>query len=316
MKTYNSYAGTSTASPAYSDGDISRIINSTQSDNLTWGMELVNDSLRYLTTRYYFNERTYTTPTVSQTQFYNLPPQVKNLINVTVTIGSVVWQPKECPSRQFWDALNSIQFYQDFPTYFFVYNGQVGIFPTPSSAGNTITMHYKTRIVDLSMPDVTSTTASTTVSATNGSTTITAAGAAFKEWMEASNAWIRLPYGSTDASSGDNQWYQIDSVTSSTVLVLKNKYSGATVTGASFTIGQTPLLPEDYQDLPLYRLGRIYYTTRFPDVNKANLYKGLYDEGFAALDGEFGSKTTSVILNDVDLTLVNTNLFTQSLTQN
>ena len=89
MKTYTSYLN-----------DVARIMNNSLVDNTSWGMELVNDSIRYLTTRYYFNERTYTVPngTVAQTQFYNLPPQVKKLINVTINIGGVLWQPKECPS--------------------------------------------------------------------------------------------------------------------------------------------------------------------------------------------------------------------------
>lgn len=309
MKTYSGYFGTATTK-----GDIENTINNSSSDNLTWAMEAINDATRYLVSKYYFNERTYTTTTVAGTQFYNLPPQVKELINLTVSVGGVLWQPKPCPSRQYWDALNVITFTQDFPSYFFIYNGQVGLFPNPASSGNTITMNYKIRTVDLSMADVTQTTASTTVSITTNTTTVTAAGAAFKNWMV--GQWIRIPFSSTDAANGDNQWYQINSVTSSTVLILKNAYTGATVTGASFTIGQVSILPEDYQDLPLYRMGYIYYTNRFPDPDRAKLYKLQWDEGLAKLNEEFGSKTTSVILTDTDDPIVNPNLFSPTtLTQ-
>lgn len=306
MKTYTSYFGTASVT-----GDIQRVINNSLADNLTWGIEMINDSIRYLVTRYYFNERTYTVPTISNTQFYNLPPQVKKLINVTVTIGGVIWQPRECPSRQYWDNLNVVTFSQDFPAYFFVYNGQVGIYPIPSSANNTITMNYKTRIADLSMDDVTSVTASTTVGVTTNTTTVTAAAAAFKAWMAGN--WIRIPHSTTDAANGDNQWYQIDTVSSATVLLLKNKYTGATVTGGSFTIGEVSILPEDYEDLPLYRMGMIYYTTRFPDPTRAKLYTDLWTNGLSALDAEFGSKTTSIILTDTDNNLENPNLFVRSV---
>jgi hypothetical protein len=305
MKTYSSYLT-----------DIPRIINNSLTDNLTWGMETINDSIRYLVTKYYFNERSYTVPggTVAQTQFYNLPPQVKKVINVTVTIGGVLWQPKECPSRQYWDYLNTITFYQDFPSFFFIMDGQVGIFPNPATSSNTITINYKTRIPELTMADVTQTTSSQTVSITTATTTVTASGATFKKWM--ADQWIYLPLSSTDASSGDGQWYQIDSVTSGTVLVLKNAYTGATTTGASFTIGQVPILPEDYQDLPLYRMGLIYYTTRFPDATKAGLYQGLWDNGLKALNEEYGSKTSSIILNETPGTLGNPALYNQgTLTQ-
>lgn len=309
MKTYSSYFGTSSIT-----GDIQRVINNSLADNLTWGIETINDSNRYLISKYYFNERSYTTTTVANQQFYNLPPQVKKLINVTVFIGSTLWQPKECPSREYWDYLNTITFQQDYPSFFFVFNGQVGLWPVPASSSNVITMNYKTRIVDLSMADVTDTTSSQTVAITTNTTTVTASGGSvFKNWMVGN--WIRVPYSNTNAANGDNQWYQIASVTSGTVLELDNKYTGATITGAAFTIGQVSLLPEDYQDLPLWRMGMIYYSTRFPDKVRYDEYKDLYETGFDALNTEFGSKTTSVILPDTDMPIWNPNLFTSGLTQ-
>jgi hypothetical protein len=118
-----------------------------------------------------------------------------------------------------------------------------------------------------------------------------------------------------DSANGDNQWYQIDAVNSSTMVTLKNPYSGSTVTNGAFTVGQTPLLPEDYQDLPLYRLGVIYYTTRFPDPVRAQQYQALWDAGIKALNDEFGSKTTSVVVNEISGDMTNPNLFVQGLTQ-
>lgn len=270
------------------------------------------DSLRYLTTKFYFNERTYTVPggTVANQQFYNLPPQVKRLINMTVTIGSVIWQPKECPTRQYWDSLNVVTFYQDFPSFFFIFNGQVGIWPIPASAGNTITLNYKTRIVDLSQADVnvTGVSGSTGISITQNTSTATVSGAALTRSM-GENGWLRIPHSSTNAIDGDNQWYQIDSIPNTTTLVLKNQYTGPTVSGASYQIGEVPLLPEDYQDLPLYRLGIIYYTTRFPDPVRAEQYQRLWDQGYTALNDEFGAKTTNVALSDTDEPIINPNLF-------
>lgn len=300
MKTYSSYVA-----------DIARVINNSSTDNVAWAMEVINDSLRYLTTKYYFNERSYTVPggTEAQQQFYNLPPQVKKLINVTVTIGGVLWQPKECPSREYWDSLNTITFYQDFPSFFFVYNGQVGIFPIPASSGNIITLNYKTRIIDLTQADYTT----GTVSATLGATAVTGSSTTFVNSM--TDGWLRIAMSSSNTTTGDNQWYQISSVTSPTAIALKNVYSGSSLTGGSFTIGQAPILPEDYQDLPLYRMAIIYYTTRFPDPVKSAQYQALYDAGFAALDEEFGSKTTNVVLTDTTEPVYNPNLFLRNTSQ-
>jgi hypothetical protein len=306
LKTYSSYFGVG-ATP----GDIQRVINNSAADNLTWGMEQINDANRYLISKYYFNERTYTVPggTVGQTQFYNLPPQIKKLINLTITIGSVVWQPKECPTRQDWDALNVQVFYNDFPLYFFVYNGQVGIWPTPSSNGNVITMNYKTRITDLSQPDY----SVGTVSVTTNTATITGSGTTWTKAM-AENGWIRIAHSATDSANGDNQWYQISSVNSATSITLMNNYTGATVAAGTYTLGQVSILPEDYQDLPLYRMALIYYTTRFPDPTRAGFYQKLYDTGEEKLNEEYGSKTSSIILTDVPLPVMNPNLFQSNLT--
>ncbi len=298
MKTYTSY----------NSSDIQRIINNSLADNISWGMEMVNDAIRYLVTKYYMNERSYTTTTVTGTQFYNLPPQVKKLINVTISIGSVLWQPKECPTRQMWDSLNVITFTQDFPSHFFVYNGKVGIWPIPASNGNTMTFNYKTRITDLSQADYTT----GTVAITTNTTAVTGSGTTWTKAM-AEGGWIRVSHSATDAANGDNQWYEIDSITDATHLVLKNNYTGATLTGGSYTIGQVSILPEDYQDLPLYRMGVIYYTTRFPDATRAGLYQKLWDEGLAKLNEEFGSKTSSVVLPDTNEPIQNPNLFVRTV---
>lgn len=280
---------------------------------MLWGLEQVNDALRYLIAKYYFNERSYIVPggTVAQQAFYNLPPQVKKIINVTVSIGSVLWQPKECPTRESWDSLNVQLFYNDFPLYYFIYNGQLGIWPIASSNGNIITMNYKTRIADLSQADYTT----GSVSVTTNTPTITGSGTTWTKAM-AEGGWIHIAHSATDSANGDNQWYQIASVNSATSITLMNNYTGATVTAGTYTVGQTSILPEDYQDLPLYRMGIIYYTTRFPDPVRAQTYQKLYDDGEAKLNEEFGSKTTNIVLPDMPLSVANPNLFQRSLTQN
>jgi len=212
--------------------------NST-SNNVALGAQLINDALRYLTGKFpIFNERSYVVSTVAQQQYYNLPPQVKNLINVTVKIGGVLWLPKFAANRDYWDSLNVITFYQDFPSFFYTFNGQLGLFPIPATTGNTITMNYKVRLRDLSQPDYTA----GTVSVTNGSPTITGSGTTFIPDMV--GRWIQIT-----PPNGDGQWYQIMTYNSATSLTLDNNYTGITGSGLSFTIGEMPLLSEDYQDL-------------------------------------------------------------------
>ena len=74
-----------------------------------------------------------------------------------------------------------------------------------------------------------------------------------------------------------------------------------------------PLLAEDYHDLPLYRALSIYFTSRVVNPEQAELFTKLYDDGFAKLDAEFGSKSWSVAITPADQEVNNPNLFTRNL---
>lgn len=352
--------------------------NNTSINNLTLGDQLINDSLRYLTTKYFFNERSYTVPggTISSQQSYELPHDIKTIINVYILVGDIRYQLIEAPTRQFWDSLNFVPYTSDVPQYYFIYNKKIYIFPSPASASNVITINYKTRLDDLSISDYTTGTvtipyATTTtavlsvgdvsatlsgawslasgtyqvtfstgeirpVTLTNGATTmtwttaltldattaivcrtvsggeiVTGAGTTFNPQMV--GCWLKVTPSTSATASGDGDWYEIGSFISTTMLTLVNKYQGNPVTLGAITIGQMPVLPEDYQDLPVYRALSIYFTTRVPDPTRATMFDTLYKEGFAKLDAEFGSKSNSVAITPNDSEVINPNLYVRNI---
>ena len=63
----------------------------TATTNLTLGDQLMNDADRYLTTKYFFNERSQVVPggTVASQQAYDLPYNIKTLVSVYVTVGNI-----------------------------------------------------------------------------------------------------------------------------------------------------------------------------------------------------------------------------------
>lgn len=282
------------------------LTNNTSTTNLTLGDQLINDSLRYLTTKYFFNERTATTTTTASTQDYALPFNIKTLINVYITVGNIRYQLTEAPNNSFWNSLNFVPYTSDIPQYYYILNKRLYVFPIPSSSSNTITYVYKIRLRDLSMADY----STGTVSATNGSATITGSGTTFIEDMV--GRWIRLTSAAT-TPTGDEQWYELGTYTSATSIALINTYQGSTVTGASYVIGEMPVLPEDYQDLPLYRACAVYFTTRVPDETRASGFTRLYEDGLEKLDAEFGSKSWSVAITPADSEVINPNLFVRNL---
>ena len=139
----------------------------TSTVTLTLADSLINDSIRYLATKYFFNERTFVVPggTVASTGSYDLPYNIKQIINCYVTVGTIRYQLTEAPTRQFFDSLNFVPYTSDIPQYYFIYNKKINIFPLPSSSGNAITINFKTRLEDLSQADY----STGTVVATNSS---------------------------------------------------------------------------------------------------------------------------------------------------
>lgn len=238
---------------------------------------------------------------------YPMPYNVKTLIDVYINVGNIRYLLTESANRTFWDAINFTPYTSDIPQYYYIWNKRLYVFPTPSSNNSTITYNFKHRLTDLSRADITSTSTSTTITATNGSTTIANSGTAFTTNMV--GMWLQA----STAPGGDENWYQIATVNSSSSLDLINPYQGIGGSALAFTIGEAPILGEDYQDLPLYRACQIYFTSRVPDPSRAALYKELYDTGFAALNAEFGTKSWSVGITRTDEPILNPNLFQRSL---
>lgn len=279
--------------------------------NLTLFDQMLNDAHRYLLEKYFFNEASTTISTVSQQQFYNLPFDFSKNKTDTITTGDLKWTPTEVLTRADWDRLNVFPYYADFPSNYFIWNNkQLGFWPIPSTAGNTITYNYKRRPTDLTFADYTT----GTVSATVNSATITGSGTGFlANYLPIAgsvlnlNLWIKIT-----PPNGDGNWYQISSIESATSLTLINQYTGGTTSGANFTIGQMPLLLEDFHDLIVYRALVIYFSSVNKDKDKLQSFTNLYNDGISKLDDYAGSKTINVNLRQY-INTNNPNLYQQSL---
>lgn len=274
------------------------LTNDSSNANLTFGDQLINDGYRDLSDRFYFDETTDTFTTTASTQFYNQPYNLYKIETMYLTNGTTRYTMKEARSRVFWDELNFSTYTSDVPLYYFVFDGQIGIWPTPSSSSLTVTVVYKKRVRDLSQADYTT----GTVALTNGSATVTGSGTTFTAAMV--GRWINVT-----SPSGDGNWYEISGFTSATVITLKKTYQGATVSGASYTIGEMMNLPERYHDLPVYRAAAIYFETRVPDQTRAQKFQNRYDLGLMRMEEDIGSKTVNVRIALRPELPPNTNLF-------
>jgi len=254
------------------------LTNNSSTGNLTLGDQLINDSIRELLSMPYdwdFSEASNTDTTVASQAQYDFPFDYEKLKSVTVTIGNFIYTVDEAENREHFDKLNETTYTADIPEYFYIYAGKLNMFPTPSTSGNTINIYYKKRVKDLSQADYTT----GTVTATNGSKAIVGAGTTFTAGM----------VGRSIKVDSDGFYYKIASFTDASNITLDVEYGGTTGAGEAFTIGEMPILPETFQNLPVWKAAAIYYRTKEPE--KTQLYEELYNEGVNRLIAQHGSKS-------------------------
>lgn len=237
---------------------------------------------------------------------FKLPPQyIDRISNPTVTVGSYIYTPKECPDRQTWDKINMVTFASDIPIWWFNYGGKIGFSPRPSTASNLVTINSKQLAKDLSVADY----VTGTITTTSGNT-ITGSGTAWTAQM--AGRWLQVTDG--NGAVGDGYWYKILSVASATSLTLEKAYAGTPLAAASatYTIAQCSLVPEQYQDLPVYGALRTYFTSVDPDAGKAQLYGGMYDTMYKTMEDDYTVKNVSCVIEDGEgYEMQNPNLFVQ-----
>lgn len=134
-----------------------------------------------------------------------------------------------------------------------------------------------------------------TVAVTSGSMAVTGTGTAFVPTVnqQLESRWIKF-----SQPTGDGLWYQIQNVSSTTVITLYQPYQGSTITTATgFTIGQMPLIAEDFQDMPVWRILQHYFTSIVKDTGEAEAYKEMYKDKTLLLTEYSGSNTVNVNLS-------------------
>jgi len=270
--------------------------NDSSTANLTVGDTLMNAFEKKISKKFNFLEGSLYSSTVASQQFYELPNNFGRLNNVTVTISTTKHSPKLITTREQWDLLNmSGTPTSDIPEFYYIFNKEIGFFPIPASATtDAIYIQFHKNFRDLTLADYTT---GTITSIANGGTAVVGSGTVWTAKM--AGMWIRITDSST-ANTGDGEWYEVESVTSNTALVLKMPYQGITIaagTGA-YTIGQVSELPEDMQILPVFEALVTYFTSVKPDNTKKQEYKAQVSEMKREMMAEHGSTSLSPVCSD------------------
>lgn len=264
-------------------------------------------------------------------QRYSIPAGVSKVTNDTISVGQLRYVPAPVMSRAEWDNLNFLPYTSDIVNYFFIYNGAVEFYPIPSTTGNIIQFNYKARVPDFSFiygdANGTALTAGSTAfdyqkgtvtPPSVGSTSVTGASTAWNTTggfplntdVTIFNLYIQISPG-----KGDGIWYPISKFTSDTALTLavpaQNQPTSAA--GASYIIGQFPLLQEDFHDMLPFGALQIYFAsiknTKTQDGKaQMEMFKSQYDERLMLLENYAGTKSINVDLGAAP-SMLNPNLF-------
>ncbi len=242
-------------------------------------------------------------------QAYQLPSNVSKVKDITVSVGQLKFTPVQIQTQQEWDLVNFLPYTSDIPQYVYVYNNQINIFPVPSTTGNIITYNFKRRVADLTYSDYTT----GTVAAAAGGSTVTGTATA---WNSSGTypLGVDLTYASLyiqiTPPKGDGIWYQIRSFTSDTVLTLVNPLiNNPIATGAAYTIGQFPLLQEDFHDMLAFGALKVYFGSINKQPDQFKLFSELYTERLVLLEDYAGTREVNVDLG-AQPNPINPNLFT------
>lgn len=245
-------------------------------------------------------------------QYYAIPANISKIKNDTINVGQLKYQPKPIQTWNEWNIVNFLPYVSDIPNYFFILNGTLGIFPIPSTTGNIITFNYKTRVADLSFSDYSTGHIDANGMAV-GNVTVTGLGTS---WLTTGTypANKNLDYYNLNIKAnppfGDGIWYPVSTFTSETELKLALPVVNAPNITAltTYTIGQLPILQEDFQDMLVYGALMVYFSSIVEDPNKYKMYDGMYKERLELLKEYAGTKQVNVDLGD-EPQAVNPNLF-------
>lgn len=271
-------------------------------EDLNTGYHLFNQK----NARYYYRKQQFADLIANQ-QIYQTPIDAVRVTGMTAQVTATYYPPlTEVADEYEWRLLTSYQMNSNWPTkYFNIGNDEYAMWPTPSQTiSNGIRYYYQMQDHDLSIDDTATasnnpnaTIVSATVSVTNNSTSVTASASAFTSGM------IGLSFrlnGVTDLT-----WYEIVAVPNATTLTLKSAFVGITGTGFEFQVGQTSIIPQEYQDAPMhYALGN--YFSAQGNESRAQFHlgspqnPGMFYQMITQCAEDYSSSSTSSVVAEGD----------------
>ena len=287
------------------------LASDTTSESLVFFKRNINLGLSKLQTELgaYYTEDTWTDSTLASTNSYQTPEDFVRLKSLYITVGGIQYPLEEVFDESLWRQLQSsaTSSTSNIPQKVFVRRETYEIYPTPSSASNTITMIYESGGSELTADDYST---GTILTLANGSTALTASNTTFTSAM--AGRYLRI--------TNDGGWYKIGAYLTATTLTLAKKYQGISIAAGSeaYILGQVPNTPPSTHILPVYFSLWQYYKGPKQDSTMANTYKDDWETGLKEAKATYGRRySTRVIPSQRNLRknfgVINPNFFPKNM---
>lgn len=187
-------------------------------------------------------------------QFYNYPPGLNWINSVTQEVGGVKYTLETIESESTWNRLNMIDYSgSTYPQYIHPRKNDFGIYPIPQTAGQEIVFNAYYIPKNMTAQDY----SEGTISVSNDSDEVSGTGTDFTSDMV--GRWIDI----------SDEWYRISEVTDATNLVISRPLFGSSVSDISYTIGESPDIPEVLHELIPYKNAGMWYAGARRDFQNA-----------------------------------------------
>lgn len=276
------------------------------SEDWNTGYHLFNQKLA----RYYARKQSFATPVVGS-GIYQTPIDSVRVVAMSYLVTSNYEPPLELVrDEEKWRyivALKNIK--TNWPSFFFNQGKDlVSIWPLPTlNTTNGIRFIYQLQDHDLSVGTVTNTSnltsAAVTVTVVNGQPTVTAENSATPFTADMAGLKFQVT-NQTDLSV-----YDIVSATTNT-LTLKQAYVGVSMSGKSWQVGQSPIIPQEYQDAPMhYSLGNYWAANGNPARSAFHLgtpeKPGMFWQMVTQCEEDYSSSSESSVITDDNIEAYN-----------
>lgn len=223
--------------------------NDDSTENRARGKRRMNQRHRLLCAKdYWWLEEEFNLLSIQDGQIYDLPAKFKKFKELVITVGDLSYplnpyhSVRKFDEANMWGGITVTEYVEGFT----IRDDKLYLVPPTSAANLVLSGVYYKKPSEMKLEDYNT----GTISVSNGSKTITGSGTSFVDTAKIKKGAVIFL---------DDEPYEIASADTNTQITLYKKYEGTTLSGATYRVGDVPVLPGEFHDLLWLGEAMMYY---------------------------------------------------------